>query len=108
VRAGASPSQKGTVGGHAHDTRLDAADPPRRAPEEEHVALHALDGPVLVDGADRRVVRVGDDAIVGRLGNGAARRQRGEPGAPPASQDVVDAVAVKIRGPASTPGLDAV
>ena len=65
------PEPEGHRGGralgidHAHDAGLDAPDSPRRAAEEEYVALHALDCPVLVDGADRRVVRVGDDAIVG-------------------------------------------
>ena len=62
VRAGASPSQNGTARGGAfgvHDpdrARLDPADPPGGAPEEEDVAGHRLDRPVLVDSADERLL----------------------------------------------------
>ena len=112
VRAGASPSQNGTVGGapprvaHAHDARLDAADAPRGAAEQEHVARHALDRPVFVDGADEGVVGVGDHAVVGDLGDRAARGERGEPRAAPAAQHAVHAIAVHVRGAATAPGLD--
>ena len=63
VRPGASPSQNGIVGGApwASSTRtsprLDAPDPPGVGAEQEDVARHALDGAVLVDGADHGVVR---------------------------------------------------
>ena len=70
---------------HAHHAGLDAADLPRRGAEQEHVAGHALDRPVFVHRADDRVVGIGDDAIVGGLGNRAARGDRGEPRAAPAA-----------------------
>ena len=38
--------------GDAHAPLLDAVDPPRAVAEQEDVARHALDGEVLVDGAD--------------------------------------------------------
>ena len=85
VRAGASPIQNGTVGGASPASRtrttpgLDPADLPRVRAEQEDVARHRLDGPVLVDGADERVVGLGDDAVVAGLGDRAARRERGEP-----------------------------
>ena len=87
MRAGASPVQNGTVGGvvagvaHAHDAGLDPPDLPRVRAEQEDVARHRLDGPVLVDGADEGVVGLGDHAVVADLGDRAARRERGEPGA---------------------------
>jgi hypothetical protein len=76
---------------HAHDARLDAADPPRGAAEEEHVPLHALDRPVLVDRADRGVVGIRDDPVVGGLGDRAAGRQGREASAAPAAEHPVDA-----------------
>ena len=66
VRAGASPIQNGTVGGASPASRtrttpgLDLADLPRVGAEQEDVARHRLDRPVLVDGADERVVGLGD------------------------------------------------
>ena len=80
VRAGASPSQNGIVGGApwASTTRttprLDAADAPRGAAEQEDVARHALDGEVLVDRADEGVVGLGDDAG-SRRSPGSRRRE---------------------------------
>ena len=63
---------------HPDDAHLDLADLPRMRAEQEDVAGHGLDGPVFVDSADERVVGLGDDAIVAGLGDGPARRDRGE------------------------------
>ena len=51
--------------------RLDAADAPRRRPQQEDVAGHALDGPVLVHRADEGLVGLGHHAVVAELGDGA-------------------------------------
>src|SRR5947207_1733324 len=46
----------------------DAPDAPGVVPEKEDVARHALDGEVLVDGADLQSLRLLDDLVVGRVG----------------------------------------
>ena len=51
---------------HPHHAGLDPADAPGVGAEEEHVAGHGLDGPVLVDRADEGVVGVGHDPVVGQ------------------------------------------
>ena len=85
LRAGASPSQNGIVGGaplRVGDADVAAGhlqDPPRRVPELEDVAGVALDREVLVERADERVVGIEDDAVVGDLGDGAAGRLREQP-----------------------------
>jgi hypothetical protein len=76
--------------------------------EQEDVACHRLDGPVLVDGADERVVRLGQHPVVARLRDGAPRRDRGQPGALPGPQLAVDPVVVQVGAPPAPPGLDAV
>ena len=89
VRAGASPSQNGTrrrraLGVDDPDrARLDPADPPRGAAEEEDVTGHRLDRPVLVDGADERLLRLEHDPEVGDVGDRPARGHRREAGAAP-------------------------
>ncbi len=114
MRAGASPSQKGTDGGApwASTTRTMPASTRRIRqdvlPEEEDVARHALDGPVLVDGADHRVVGIGHHLVVRRLRNGAARGERDEPRAAPAPQHAVDAVAMQVGAATAAAGLDPV
>ena len=55
---------------------LDPADPPRCAAEEEDVAGHGLDRPVLVDGADERLLRLEHDPVVGDVGDRATGRER--------------------------------
>ncbi len=64
----------------------DLQDAPRRVAELEDVARHALDGEVLVERADERVVRLEDDAVVGDLRDRAARGQREQPRAAAAAQ----------------------
>ena len=114
VRAGASPIQNGIVGGavagvaHAHHARLDLPDLPRVGAEQEDVARHRLDGPVLVDGADERVVGLGDDAVVAGLGDGAAGGDGGEARALAPAQLAVDRVVVHVRAARAATGRDAV
>ena len=78
LRAGASPSQNGMVGGaplrvgDADDAGADLQDAPRRVAELEDVAGDALDREVFVQRADERVVGLEDDAVVGDFGDRAA------------------------------------
>ena len=61
----------------AHAARLDAPDPVRRVAELEDVAGEALDGEVLVDGADELAGGLEHDVVVGVVGNRAAGGERG-------------------------------
>ncbi len=86
VRPGASPSQNGRLGGwplaslDPDDAALDALDAIGGVAELEHVAREALDGEILVDRADDEVFRLEQHLIVGGVGDGAARGERGHPG----------------------------
>ena len=62
-----------------HASGSDAPDAPGRIAEQEDVAGHALDGEVLVDGADDVALGMLDDVVQGGVGNGAAAGDRGEP-----------------------------
>ena len=100
--------RRGVAGvAHADHARLDAADLPRVRAEQEDVARHRLDRPVLVDGADEGVVGLGDDAIVAVLGNRAARGERREPCALAPAHLAVDRVVVHVRAASAAAGLDA-
>ena len=111
VRAGASPRPERDGGrrvagvAHAHDAGFDPPDLPRVRAEQEDVARHRLDGPVLVDGADEGVVGLGDDAVVADLGDRAARRDRGEPRALAAAHLAVDRVVVHVAAARAAAGL---
>src|SRR3972149_1468705 len=101
VRPGASPSQNGIVGGapRGASTRTWPG-PPRLLPPggaagEEAAPGHAFPGEVLIGGPDKRVVRLGDDAVVGRLRDGAAVEDGAHAGAAPAPQHAVDAVSMQ-------------
>ena len=100
--------RRGAGVAHADHAHLDLADLPRMRAEQEDVARHRLDGPVFVDGADERVVGFGDDAIVAGLGDGPARRDRGEARALAPAQLAVDRVVVHVRAACAAPGGDAV
>ena len=89
-----------------HRAGLYLPDPPGGRAEQEHVACHALDRPVLVHCADGSFVGLGHHAIVAELGDGATRRERREAGAPPASQTSGHPVAVQVGGAAATAGVD--
>ena len=67
---------------------------PRRIAQLKDVARGALDREVLIERADDRVVRIEDDAIIGDLGDGAARRLGEQPRATASANGGVDLVAV--------------
>ena len=103
LRAGASPSQNGSVGGApcASATRTTpgptCGDLPRGVAELKDVAGVALDGEVFVERADERVLGIEHDAVVGLFGNRAAGRDRQAPRAAPAAHAAVDFVAMDQR-----------
>ena len=92
MRAGASPFQNGIDGGApcASSTRTTPLSTRRMRQEcraeQEDVAGHALDGEVFVERADALPVGLGDDGVVGRVGDRAARGDAGQPRAAPAAQ----------------------
>ena len=91
-----------------HHARLHPADLPGVAAEQEDVAGHRLHGPVLVDGPDERVVGVGHHPVVAGLGDGPARRGRGQAGALAGPQLAVDLVVVDVGAAPAPARLDAV
>ena len=109
LRPGASPSQNGMVGGapvrvlDPHRAALDAQDAVGGVAELEDVAGHALDGEVLVDRADDLALRLQQHLVVGVVGDGAARGERGQPRAAPAAQHAVDGVVVDQRAAPAAP-----
>ena len=92
---------------HADHARLDAPDLPGVGAQQEDVAGHALDGPVLVHGADQGVVGLRQHAVVGGVGNRAARRERRQPRAAARAQHAVHLVAVDPGGALAASGADA-
>ena len=83
--------------GDAHDARSDLHDLPRGVAELKDVAGRALDREVLVERADEGVLGIENDAVVGDLGNRAARRDGQAARAAPAAQSSVDFVAMHQR-----------
>src|SRR5260370_537046 len=77
-----------------HDAAVDTADAIALIAELEDVAGQALDGEILVHGADEIVLRLQQHLIVRIIGNGAAGGERGEPRAAAAAQEAVDGVMV--------------
>ena len=86
---------------HAHASGFDAADAPRRGAEQEDVAGQALDREILVERADDRPFRLGDDQVIRVLRNRAARRDGGKPRAAPAAHDAVHLIAMQERAAAA-------
>ena len=85
------------------DTALDPQDAVRGVAELEDVAGHALDREILVHGADRLVLGLEDDAVVGGVRDRTARGQPGQARAPPSTQYTIDAVIVdQSPAPAAT------
>ena len=76
---------------------LDPLDAIGGVAELEHVARHALDGEILVDGADDGVLGLEQHLVVGGVGDRPAGGQRRRPRAPAAAQDAVDGVAMDQR-----------
>ena len=85
---------------------LDAANPPRGVAQEEDVAPHTLDGEIFVDGAHEGVLRLGDDVVVGVVGDSAAAGEGRQTGAAAPAQLAVYRVAVDVSTPASVAGRD--
>jgi len=83
--------------GHPHDAATDADDSPRSRAELEDVAAVRLDGEVFVQRADERAFRFEDHLVVGVVGDGAARRHRGDARAARGAERFAHAVAVKQR-----------
>src|SRR6185369_4462123 len=77
----------------AHAAGLDAQDAVARVAELEDVAGEALHRPVFVDGADLLGLRLEQHRVVARLGDRAARGQRGHPRALAFAQTMVHRVA---------------
>ncbi len=76
---------------------LDPLDAVGGVAELEHVARHALDGEILVDGPDDVIVGLEQHLVVGGVGNRPAGGQRRHSGAAPAAQDSVDGVTMDER-----------
>ena len=80
----------------AHGAAGHLQDAPGGVAELEHVAGHALDGEVLVDGAHHGLVGLGFHLVVEGVGNGAAAGQRRQAGAAAGAQPAVDRVQVQV------------
>src|SRR5207248_8601869 len=80
---------------HPHPPRLDAPDLPALVAEQEDVAGHALDGPVLVDLADGDALGLRHHRVLGGVGDGSAAGERRDARAPTRLDHAVDAVAVQ-------------
>ncbi len=72
--------------------------------ELEHVAGHALDREVLIDRADRLVLGLEQNAVIGVVGDGAAGGQRRQPGAAAAADEVIDGVVMDDGAAPPAPG----
>ena len=92
---------------HANRTTLDPQNAVGGVAELEDVAGQALDGEVLVDGADHLVFGLQHHLIVGVVGDRAAGGKRGEPRAAPAAQHAVDRVMMDKPAAAAAPGTEA-
>ena len=78
-----------------HCAALDPLNPVGGIAEQEHIARHALDGEILVHRADHMVLGFEQHLIVGGVGDGAARGERGGSGAAPAAQHMIDGVVMQ-------------
>src|SRR6185312_8500258 len=92
--------------GYPDRARLYPADAPGVGAEQEHVSGPALHRPLLVDGADLDLVGFGHDPEVAEFWDGAARCQRGQPGATAGLDRAVHLVAVKVVGASAATGAD--
>src|ERR1051326_4955734 len=86
----------------SNSSGFDAPDAPRGCSQQEHITGKAFDSEVFIECADDRFFRLCNNKVVRVLRNCAARRDRGETGAAPATDDVIDLIAMKKR-PASPP-----
>ncbi len=76
--------------------------------EQEDVAGHGLDGPVLVDRAHEQLVGLQHHPEVADLRDGAPRGERRQAGRGPGPDLSVDAVEVQVSAPPAPAGHDAV
>ena len=63
---------------HPDLAAFDPADSPRSIPKQEHVTRQTFDGKVLVDRADKCLLWVEDDIVVGVIGDGPAAGHGGD------------------------------
>ena len=113
VRAGASPSQNGTVGGRSPASCTRTVPTSTLATLQEWVPSKKM-SPAMASTAkssctepDRHAVGIEHDAVVTGLGDGATAGQRGQPRAAPGPQAAVDGVVVQVGTAAPPPRLDA-
>ena len=83
--------------GDRHVVAADVQDPPRRIAEQKDVARLAFDGEVFIEGADDRLLRLGDDAVRGDLGNRPAVGDGGDSGHGPGTDASADPVVMQIH-----------
>ena len=88
---------------HPDAAAFDAADFPGVVAQQEYVAAHTFDGEILVDGADKGILRVGDDVVIGVFRDGAAAGHGGQRGAAPPLDRAVDAIAVQVGAAPAQP-----
>ena len=86
---------------HTHPAALDPPYLPGGVAQQEYIALQAFDGEVLVHGADKGVVRLGDYVVVGIFRNGASTGHGRQRGTPPPLDYAVNTVAVQVSPAAS-------
>jgi hypothetical protein len=91
-----------------HDAGFDAANSPRRRPEHEDITRQALDGEIFIERSNFMLVGLDHDVVGCRVGNRAARRDRGQARAAPCAQPPVDAIEVQVRAAASARRRNAV
>src|SRR6185437_16562610 len=72
----------------------------------EYIALKALDGKILVDGADQMTLRLQHDLVIGVVRNGAAGGERGEACALAGPQHLVDRVVMQQRAASPAAGAE--
>ena len=75
--------------------------------QEEHVARHRLDRPVLVDRADESLFRLKDDTEVGHVRDGTSRCHSCETGTASRAEHTVHAIAVQVCPTPAPSGDDA-
>ena len=92
----------------AHQAALDAQDAVGRIAQLEDIAGQAFHSKVLVHRPDDDALRLEKDLEVGVVGDGAARGQRREPGAPTTAEHPVDGIAMEKRAAPASPRRKAV
>jgi len=114
VRAGASPRQKGTVGGargHLPPARVPICLRPgefsRNCCQQHNVARVALNGEVFIECADDHSFRLGNHGKQRSFRNGAAAGDCRQPRSTPRAQFAIDAIAMDVSAIAPSPRRNA-